>query len=262
MTFLPIAPSIQYMSDHADKLKKLLRYKDGQTALENLFQNFIFNTKEQKNFHVVLISSENFFDQWVEQFVGPTNYSVHVIGHLDREEAEMYWKENILKKNEHYLMNTNPRPLPEFDKVFEVCGGSMYLMDMFFDEYYQDPTNGLINKDPINFHVVMQEERRILTALSPGEVKSLKEVEGPKWTEKELIKLMKDLTTARTGVLDYNDMCSKFGTGVVNSIISSNIPLYLRPTSRLAYDVPNHASPIITAESPAAFVAMKKVLGK
>ena len=69
-------PSTQWpilVIGHANELKKLLRYEDGQTALENLFQRFIHNTKEQKNFHVVLISSENFFDQWVEQFVGPTN---------------------------------------------------------------------------------------------------------------------------------------------------------------------------------------------
>ena len=53
-----------------------------------LFQWFILNTKELQKFHVVLISSENFFDQWVKQFVGPTNYGVYVIGHLDREKAE------------------------------------------------------------------------------------------------------------------------------------------------------------------------------
>lgn len=38
--------------------------------------------------------------------------------------------------------------------------------------------------------------------------------------------------------------------------------IHLRPTSRLAYDVPNHTDPIITAESPAAFYAMKKTLEK
>ena len=125
-----------------------------------------------------MISSENFFDQWVEQFVGPINYSVYVVGHLDREEAEIYWTENILKKREDHLVNINP--LPEFDKVFEVCGGSMYLMDKFFDQYYQEPTDGLIYKDPTNFHAVIQEKRRILTALyAPDEVNSLEEVKQP-----------------------------------------------------------------------------------
>ena len=255
-------PSTQYpllVVDQANELQKLLRYKDGQAALENLFQWFIRNTKELQKFHVVLISSENFFDQWVEQFVGPTNYCVHVIGHLDREEAEIYWKESIVKKNEDLLMYINP--LPEFDKVFEICGGSMYLMDKFFDEYCQEPSSGLIYKDLTNFHVVVQEERKLLTALSPDQIRSLEEAEDPKWTQGKLIELMKDLTATSTGVLDYSDMCLKLGSGVINSMIKYNI-ICLRPTSRLANDVPNHANPIITAESPAAFVAMKKALEK
>ena len=68
------------------------------------------------------------------------------------------------------------------------------------DEYCEEPTNRLINKDPTNFHVVMQEERRIVTALSPDELKSLEEGEHLKGTQREL---MEDLTMTTTGVLDY-----------------------------------------------------------
>ena len=32
------------------------------------------------------------------------------------------------------------------------------------------------------------------------------------------------------------------------------------PTSRLSFDVPSHEEPIITAESPAALIAMRKLL--
>ena len=75
--------------------------------------------------------------------------------------------------------------------------------------------------------------------------------------------MMKDLTTwSKESRVDYSGMCCFFGSGVVNSIINSNTPLYLRPTSRLVYDVPNHVNRIITAESPAAFTAVKKVLEK
>ena len=74
----------------------------------------------------------------------------------------------------------------------------MYLMDMFLDEYCEEPTNGLINKDPTNFHVVMQEERRIVTALSPDEVKSLEEGEHLKKTQREL---MEDLTILKANQL-------------------------------------------------------------
>ena len=53
-------------------------------------------------------------------------------------------------------------------------------MDMFFDEYCQEPTNGLINKDLINFHVVMQEERIIASTLLLDKVKSLEDFEHQK----------------------------------------------------------------------------------
>ena len=95
----------------------------------------------------------------------------------------------------------------------------MCLMDTFFHEYLQEPTNEPIHKDPTNFPVVMREEIKILTALSPDEVRSLEEGEHPKWTQEKLLDLMKDLTTTRAGVLDYSTTCFKFGSGVVNSMI-------------------------------------------
>ena len=143
-----------YVIDQANELKSLLRDKDGQAALERLFRTFVRHTKEQHNLmmvnpiatnhHVILISSESFFDQWVEGFVGPSNYSVYVVGHLDKEEAESYWNQTILSK----WLKKNDAP-PTFDKAFEVCGGSMYLMDKFFHEYCQEPSNGLIHRDAI-----------------------------------------------------------------------------------------------------------------
>ena len=175
------------------------------------------------------------------------------MGHLDKKEAEIYWKENILTQNSHWLKNTNAPP--EFDKVFEVCGGSMYLMDMFFREYCQEPSNGLIHSDARNFHVVLQEERRMMEVLAAATSFE----EHPKWTRDKLRKLMRMLTD--TGILDYNVVCSIFGKDVIDFMIKYDI-IHLRPTCRLAYDVPDHTNPIITAESPAALVAMKKILGK
>ena len=247
--------------DQAHGLKRLLRDKDGQAVLEHLFDKFVHNTKEQhgiittqhQNFHVVLISSDSFFDQWVEQFVGPSRYSVYVVGHLDKKEAEIYWKENILTENSHWLKNTNDPP--EFDKVFEVCGGSMYLMDMFFREYCQEPANGPVHSDARNFHVVLQEERRIMKAITLAADTSFEEC--PKWKLRTLMNML----TKSTGSLDYNEVCGRFGKDAVDSMIKYNI-IHLRPTSRLSYDVPDHTDPIITAVSPAALVAMKKVLAK
>ena len=158
---------------------------------------------------------------------------MYVVGHLDKKEAEVYWKENILIQNAHCLKNTIAPP--KFDEVFEICGGSMYLMDMFFREYCT--SNGLIHRDVKNFHVVLQEEQRIRKALTPDRVVTFKDVERPKWTRDILLSLIKMMLT--TGTLDYNEVCSKFGEDIIDSMIKYNI-VHLRPTSQLAHDVSDH----------------------
>lgn len=79
-----------FIIDEANRLLTLLRDKEGQTALESLFKWFVLHTKEKGHFHVLLVSSDSFFNLWVEKFVGPTRYNTYILGHLDREEAEMY----------------------------------------------------------------------------------------------------------------------------------------------------------------------------
>ena len=248
-----------FVIDQASKLKDLLTDKYGQTTLERLFQWLVYATKEEPNFHAILISSDSFFDQWVAQFVGSSRYNTYVVGHLDREEAEIYWKEKLQMRNAHQLRNRDA--CPRFDNVFEVCGGSMYLMDKLFHEYCQESSNGLISRDVENFHVVLQEQSRMMAALAlAGDVR-FKGAELPKWTRDMLIELMTMLTTESTGYLDYDKACFKCGKEAIDSMIEHKV-IHLRPTSRLAYDVPNHTDPIITAESPAAFYAMKKTLEK
>ena len=46
--------------DEANRLRTILRDKDGQAALETLFEWLIMHTKEKNHFHVVLSSSDSF----------------------------------------------------------------------------------------------------------------------------------------------------------------------------------------------------------
>ena len=98
------------------------------------------------------------------------------MGHLDREEAERYWNQNILTQ---WLKNDAP---PMFEKAFEVCGGSTYLV----------PFNGPIHRDASNFHVVLQEDRRLMNALKLHLVTSFE----------EYYEIMRKLTKTNTGTLD------------------------------------------------------------
>ena len=71
--------------------------------------------------------------------------------------------------------------------------------------------------------------------------------------------MMELLVNAECGVIKYNTACQELGKSVVHSLIQYNL-VHMCPTSRLSFDVPSHNKPIITAESPAALMAMRKLL--
>ena len=45
----------------------------------------------------------------------------------------------------------------EFDSVYSVCGGCMFLMNLFCVGHC---VGGIMNEDPMNVSMVMQEERK------------------------------------------------------------------------------------------------------
>ena len=51
----------------------------------------------------------------------------------------------------------------------------MNIKDKFFHEYCQEPFNGPIHRDASNFHVVLQEDRRLMNALKLHLVTSFEE---------------------------------------------------------------------------------------
>lgn len=123
--------------DEANRLCSLLRDKDGQAAIESLYQWFIQHIKEKKQFHVNLASSDSFFHLWVEQFMGSSRYTTYVLGHLDEDETRRYWEYKVLKDHDNMLKKAS-NSTPDFESVFSICGGSMFLMKLFCIEHCVD----------------------------------------------------------------------------------------------------------------------------
>lgn len=238
--------------DEANRLRTILRDKDGQAALESLFEWLIMHTKEKRHFHVVLASSDSFFNLWVERFIGPSRYSTYVLGHLDPTEAKRYWQ-GLLSDNEKLLQNM---ATPKFDDVFSVCGGSMFLMNVFMKEWCEEKGSGMIGSDVKKFSMVLQEQRRLMSALS--QARNFEEIDPPKWTRANLIGIM-EMVCHNKGIVDYETLCSKFGKETINSVIEYNV-MHLRPTCTLSFDVEAHEEPIVTPESPASKAAMERIL--
>lgn len=234
--------------DETNRLRTILRDADGQATLETFFEWLVMNTKEKQNFHVVLSSSDSFFNLWVEWFDGPSRYTTFVLGHL----AVRYWEE-LLKRNHKLILGMQ---LPEFHNVFRVCGGSIFFMNALLMELYRERTVGVVRKNVENFSMVLQEQRKLIRALDP--IKTFEEIGPPKWQRDELLKMIKLLTSHR-GIIDYSHLWSNFGEAIVNSVIEYNL-MHIRPTATMAFDAPWHDMPIITPELPAAKVAMIRVL--
>ena len=129
-------------------------------------------------------------------------------------------------------------------------------MDRFIREHCEEKGGGLIGSDTRKFSMVLQVKRKLKRAMKP--IKTFPEFEAPLWSKDDLITVMESLINA-AGIVPYDVICDNIGMSVVNSMIEYNI-IHLRPTSSLSDDVPLHENPIITAESPAALVAMKELL--
>ena len=73
-----------FVIDEANKLSALMKDRDGQDALTNLFKWMVLNTKEINRFHALLVSSDSFFHLWVADYIGSSRYVNYVIGDLIR----------------------------------------------------------------------------------------------------------------------------------------------------------------------------------
>ena len=245
-----------FFIDEANRLRSLLCDKDGQAALESLFQWFVLHTKEKRHFHVLMASSDSFFNLWVEKFIVSSRYNTYVLGHLNKNDARKYWKNKVLVNNADALKEYGLDP-PKFEDVYGVCGGSMLLISSFLEEYCEEKGKGLIGDNPCNFSMVLQEQRKLCASFEP--FKTLEENYPPKWTKAHLIKVMQMLLDSEVGVIQYNSACQAIGRDILHSMIEYNL-IHMRPTFRLSYDIPEHRKPVITAESPAALMAMKLIL--
>ena len=112
-----------FFIDEANRLRSLLHDKEGLAALESVFQWFVLYTKEKCHFHVIMASSDSFFNLRVENSL----VLMYVLGHLSKNDAKNYWV---------YMKSV---------------GSSMFLMSSFLEEYCDEKGKGLIGKNPCNF---------------------------------------------------------------------------------------------------------------
>jgi AAA+ ATPase superfamily predicted ATPase len=244
--------------DEASRLNALLKDKDGHAALTNMFEWFVRNTKQHNRFHVILGSSDSFFHLWVQKYIGASRFNSYVIGDLAKSEARLFWDKHVITQ----LNSIDPKlTAPNFEDAYSVCGGNMYLLKKYFNQYIQKEGKNFEKDD---FFLIGIERAKLTNALfknGNGSVSSHTENGKPIWTREQFITVMKKLVNAEGGFLIYEDLCEEIGQSVVDALINYNL-LHLRPSKDFTYDLPDYdaTKAVLTAETPSSLVAMRKML--
>ena len=243
--------------DEASRLNSLLRDPEGHEALVNMFEWFVKSTKQSHQFHIVLASSDSFFHLWVTKFVGSSRFKSYVIGDLSRDDSKKFWEEKIVVK-----LNSPDIEKPSFESAYSVCGGNMFLLSNYFNDYLL--ANGKF--EPKSFFLVRQERTRLVRAIwkNLGQIEtSTSHDSKPEWSKDQLYQMMELLVNSPDGFLEYENLCLTMTDKVVDSFIHYNL-LHLRPSKEFAWDIPNAPTEraIVTAETPSAIEAMRQLLNE
>jgi len=130
-TNVPLATAPVFVIDDSttNVFGMMMKDPDGQNAFHNLLKALEMSTKAQ-HFHVILASNDSFFHLRLPKYVDSTRYRTYVIGDLARDEAQNFW---------HWLKETKSSglisayqcspPWPDFNDVYTVCGGNMFLIE-------------------------------------------------------------------------------------------------------------------------------------
>ncbi|KAK9829427.1 hypothetical protein WJX72_005786 [[Myrmecia] bisecta] len=91
---------------------------DYPKELDSLLSFFVAVTKQENLTHVLLLTSDYGYVNWLEQGIGKTFYNVQVIGDFPVKEARKFYNTRV------------PNPVSEEDwkQVYEVCGGNAGLL--------------------------------------------------------------------------------------------------------------------------------------
>ena len=240
--------------DEANELHALTKDPNGQDALHNLFKWLVINTKELNRFHIMLSSSNSFFHLWTSQYIGSSRYETYVIGNLEKDEAQKFWEKLLNEKS----VDASKHALPEFDVVYRICGGNMFLLRralyfLLLEHCTQNNVKWLL------FPHVAQERHKLIWAYYQSGKSRLHDKSEPLWNRNDLVYVMKQLVSP-PGFVGYEDLCDKLGALVTDSLIEHNI-IHLHPTRRCSYDLPIRDDvPVVTAQSACGIFAMEHLL--
>ncbi|DBA72613.1 TPA: hypothetical protein ACH3X2_010361 [Trebouxia sp. C0005] len=254
----PVLPTI--IIDEASQLQQWKESENNQ--LDALLRFFVLVTKEAKLAHVVLATSESFFEYWLSERVGHHRFTVRVIGDFTEKLAKEFFSKHCVPNLSEVLV-----PSYEWQKIWEVCGGRPKLLLACVERAAET-----LNWTDAVQSLIDDAMRATTQPLHPACLTT--RTEKPLWTTAEFKKVMKILTDAPHNAVAEPDMQAMLGgrgDEILRSFILHNV-LHVRHAADLRNKVDAHgnslldipADPqgrkIITAVSPAQQFAMKRLV--
>ena len=144
---------------------------------------------------------------------------------------------------------------PEFETVYSICGGNMFLLSKALDYWVvESPTPPV---DWYQFPYVEQELSKLIKAEHPSHDLAMcaagKSV--PFWKTEDLYSVMRKVI--KSGAVSYQTLCKQKGRHVIDSLLEHNI-IHLRPIKHGSYDMGRSRikGGVVTAESACGLYAM------
>ena len=119
-------------------------------------------------------------------------------------------------------------PWPDFEIIFSMCGGNMFLIEKALEFWViEHSIKEVVNWKRFPFYT--QKLSKLTNAyFLPGLYKYEVGKAEPQWTSEAMLGVMKQLVATSQSVASYYHLCKEFGTTSIDSLIEHNI-LHLRP---------------------------------
>jgi ATPase domain predominantly from Archaea len=232
--------------DEANELKHLKNKGDLDTFLKFAVEV----TKQESQSHVVLTSSDSFFESWLVTAVPRTHFHTLVLGDLTVEQAHKYYLEQLelsFKRHAGFPLHLFDKDLDSFKDVFHVTGGRMFFIDSYIEQVHARMARIAVPQD---FDAVSSE--------AAGLDKMMRD--SKEYTRKDFKMVLGQLTASPNGYLDYGRLNDKLRNAKTSALIRDNV-LHYRPPSQFARDLsPVPEDAVVTASSQPALRAMEHLL--
>ncbi|OAV90366.1 hypothetical protein PTTG_28360 [Puccinia triticina 1-1 BBBD Race 1] len=213
------------------------------------FLNFAVQaSKQDEKMHVILTSSDSFFESWLRQYINPAHFETITLGDLPIQEAHTYFLEMVEKHR--YLQEEDKSILRSinFDIPFKMTGGRMH----FIDKYISQVSRYGYFDEPARFEPV----RNAYNAME-GNFTGHPKTYGAQ----EALKVSK-LLIQSPGYISYSKTIALFNVNIVEEMIERNL-LHYRPASGFSRDlIPLPSKSVLTAPSEPALRAMEELVAE